>query len=324
MAALLTYAHNENGKLVHIDDVENGGRCKCVCPHCKKSLNAKNGGKKREHHFAHANGNTCENAYETTLHLLAKEVLMEECAVMLPNEGPKGFPRGPVRLHDMKSEQWDEQYKFKPDIEGITEDGERLLIEIYVSHKITSKKRKTIIDNNLRCVEIDLNWVKMDKGAIRKYLTEKRGFREWVMPQEENRSEKGGGYSLYLRNPLHLKIIEHIKDSFNKGELSLEFRNRTFNLRKYKYDVCEQVPQKYRGMKADLLLYRSSKDDDGCICICVRGRRRNFNQQVPPDLRIIDIIIRSSISNSNMLDSNIISEYENNVETHGFKLPDYY
>lgn len=321
MAALLTYALNENEELVHIDNVENGGRCKCVCPHCKKPLDAKNGGEKREHHFAHTHGNTCESAYETTLHLLAKEVLLEECTIMLPNEGPQGFPSGLVRLHDIKSEQWDEQYKFKPDIEGITDNGERLLIEIFVSHKVTSKKHKTIIDNNLRCLEIDLNWVEMDKGAIRKYLTEERDFREWVLPQEEKQSKEGDGYGSYQRNPQHRKIIEHIEDLFNKGELFLELRNGIFNLRDMKYDVCEQVSQNFRGMKADLLLYRSSMNEKGHICISVRGRRRNFNQRVPPNLRIIDIIVRND---SDMLISQVISEYDNNVEISGFKFPTYY
>ena len=38
---------------------------------------AKNGGTKRMHHFAHASGVDCEGAYETMLHLLAKERIQD-------------------------------------------------------------------------------------------------------------------------------------------------------------------------------------------------------------------------------------------------------
>ncbi len=74
---LLTYALDSSNKLKHIDAVENGMACGCVCPCCKERLMAKNGGTKRMHHFAHASGVDCEGAYETMLHLLAKERIQD-------------------------------------------------------------------------------------------------------------------------------------------------------------------------------------------------------------------------------------------------------
>lgn len=70
---LLSYAIDTNGNLVHIDNVANGKKCGCFCPACKEPLVAKNGGKKKIHHFAHFSDIDCEFAYETMLHLLAKE-----------------------------------------------------------------------------------------------------------------------------------------------------------------------------------------------------------------------------------------------------------
>lgn len=70
---LLSYAIDTNGNLVHIDNVANGKKCGCFCPACKEPLVAKNGGKKKIHHFAHFSDVDCEFAYETILHLLAKE-----------------------------------------------------------------------------------------------------------------------------------------------------------------------------------------------------------------------------------------------------------
>lgn len=74
---LLTYALDSSNKLKHVDAVENGMACGCVCPCCKEKLMAKNGGTKRMHHFAHASGVDCEGAYETMLHLLAKERIQD-------------------------------------------------------------------------------------------------------------------------------------------------------------------------------------------------------------------------------------------------------
>lgn len=69
----LTYALNETGQLVEIDDVPVGNKCGCFCPACKEPLIAKNQGVKRMHHFAHQSGTECDYAVESMLHILAKE-----------------------------------------------------------------------------------------------------------------------------------------------------------------------------------------------------------------------------------------------------------
>ena len=77
MGALLAYALDENNILVHVDDVETGLKCNCTCPNCHAPLLAKNNGKVRQHHFAHADGHECEGAYESMLHLLAKKKISD-------------------------------------------------------------------------------------------------------------------------------------------------------------------------------------------------------------------------------------------------------
>ena len=72
----IDYAIDASGKLVHVDNVPTGLKCGCHCPCCNERLEAKNAGKKREHHFAHASGCDCSGAYESMLHLLAKEKVM--------------------------------------------------------------------------------------------------------------------------------------------------------------------------------------------------------------------------------------------------------
>ena len=72
-AHMLTYAIASDGHFVNIDEVKTGKECCCICPACKEPLVAKNKGMVRVHHFAHQSGTECDWAYESMLHLLAKE-----------------------------------------------------------------------------------------------------------------------------------------------------------------------------------------------------------------------------------------------------------
>ena len=57
---MITIARDIHNKIVTIEEVRNGKNCKCFCPKCKEELIAKNQGKIKAHHFAHANSeSTC-------------------------------------------------------------------------------------------------------------------------------------------------------------------------------------------------------------------------------------------------------------------------
>lgn len=76
-AHYLTYAPDSDGCLWDVDDVPNGNECGCFCPACREPLMAKNQGTQRMHHFAHQSGSECQFAYESMLHLLAKEKIQK-------------------------------------------------------------------------------------------------------------------------------------------------------------------------------------------------------------------------------------------------------
>ena len=292
MGAFLTFALDEGGALVHVDDVAKGAKCGCHCPHCNAPLYAKNTGEIREHHFAHAHGHECEGAYESSLHLLAKEVLQEVGCIMLPSSNNGSFPSGLVRIYNVEVEKWDDLYGFCPDVEGIMDNGERLLIEFLVSHKVDGKKRQTIIDNRLKCIEIDINYQALDRAELTEFLTESTEDRKWIlsMPPMPKKTDKSISYG---RNPLYEKTRDAIKEVFDEGTLlihPLSYKSQAFDLRKCGYDVCE-VNTKYRGFKSDLLLYRSLKEDKGYISINIRGRRRSEGYKRPKELRIIDVVL---------------------------------
>lgn len=296
MGAYLTYALDENGDLVHVDDVAKGLACKCCCPHCGAPLYAKNRGLIREHHFAHAQGHECEGAYETALHLLAKEVLLDVGQIMLPKTDNDSFPSGLVAIHNIKAEKWDEQYHIKPDVEGVLNNGERLLIEFLVSHKVDGKKRQTIVNNHLKCVEIDIKYQPLDKAELRKFLICSSDDRKWIvsMPSPVHKD----GYSVsYNRDPFYEKIRDLLKDEFKNTTIRINPYHSYYgyDLKQYGYDICE-VGSKYRGFKSDLLLFRSQKEEKGYISINIRGRQRSYGFKYPQGLRIIDIVCHYGIS----------------------------
>lgn len=81
----LSAAIDENGNLIHIDDVTKCGSRKFYCPDqsCNAELIARKGAIKA-HHFAHKAGSNDCYGLETYLHLYAKEILSESKELSLP------------------------------------------------------------------------------------------------------------------------------------------------------------------------------------------------------------------------------------------------
>lgn len=99
----LTFGRDSEGRLRHILEVRNGLSCACTCPGCGAALVAKNGGSNVHPHFAHASGQACHGGHESELHLLAKEILQDKKAIMLPPYG-KIYRGGMQTFKEMKAE----------------------------------------------------------------------------------------------------------------------------------------------------------------------------------------------------------------------------
>lgn len=150
---LFKYALNQEGKLVHIDSVPNGKNCGCVCPYCGGELIAKKKGEKREPHFAHK-GDRCAKYHETTLHQLAKLIIKEGKTVMLP--AYKNLKPERIRFKEVEIEERNDLSSLQPDCVGITEEGIRIHIEIFVTHKVDEWKREKIEKNDINSMEIEI------------------------------------------------------------------------------------------------------------------------------------------------------------------------
>lgn len=164
---LLQYALNEKNELVYIDYVSNGLDCNCVCPACHGNLIAKQGDVK-EHHFAHVNAD-CKHGYETSLHLLAKEIFSEKNPIRVPRYAYQWWD---YKKDDVEEEIWikseliypdkvyTEQYveDFIPDI-VIEKNGHKLIVEIYVTHIVDEAKLQKIKSAKIPAIEIDLSQI---------------------------------------------------------------------------------------------------------------------------------------------------------------------
>ena len=203
----LTYALNNSGKMVYVDDVPNGLACNCRCPKCHELLVAKNGGEIKVHHFSHANGSECKGAYETALHIMAKEIIATERTLMLPKYllfNGKKFQQYPyyyeddevyecdyeedekveahkVHFKDVEIEERNDLSTLQPDCVGITDDGQRIHIEIVVTHGIDDAKFTKIKKHSINCIEIKIprNFL-LERQKLADYIINSTDGKRWI------------------------------------------------------------------------------------------------------------------------------------------------
>lgn len=163
------YALNSDGKLVFVDDVENGLKCNCTCPSCGEKMLAKNGGSDREHHFSHESGHDCDGYRETLLHIWSKQIIEEHKSLSIPiykgidggcilinpyDEKDFSLPEQKLHFTSVEIEKRTDISELQPDIVGVTEEGLRLWIEVFVTHKCSEKKISMIKKDGINCIEI--------------------------------------------------------------------------------------------------------------------------------------------------------------------------
>ncbi len=188
----LTWALNQNGDLVHVDEVPNGNDCGCICPHCKGKLCAKNGGdgEKMIHHFAHLSGADCVGAVESALHKMAKDILLETKCVYLPDR----FDGRSGELHHfdhVEVESYDKDTGLRPDSIGYNGD-DCLWIEFKRTHAVDTKKKGKIISAHIDCIEINLNGCQLDPIAVKEFLINSSERRTWI--RDTSSKKRMAGY----------------------------------------------------------------------------------------------------------------------------------
>lgn len=188
----LKYAlYLETNQMIGVDNVSNGLSCGCICPHCKEKLVAKNGGHKKEHHFAHYNGADCAGARMTALHKLTQQILARDKVIMLPDY------QGEFYYKETKSISFEKIYtektyyigdkQIRPDCVGIKYDDKNtpheLWIEILVTHRVNEEKQNYIRRSSTACIEIDMSdllYTDYTEDSISYRLQDEKNNRIWV------------------------------------------------------------------------------------------------------------------------------------------------
>lgn len=192
---IMTYAL-KNNVLTCISDVESGLKCGCICPQCRAVLVAHKGNK-NIHHFKHYNSQECEKGYQTSLHLLAKEIISnEKCFVIPPisynfNSNNKfiDIPKKKIPIDRVELEA--KTGDIIPDI--ILYSGTQiLLVEIYVTHKIDEEKLNKIKLLGLSTIEIDLSHIdrEISYEDLRNILINSCSEKQWIFNKFLNNSIK--------------------------------------------------------------------------------------------------------------------------------------
>lgn len=145
-------------KLVHIDDVERGLACNCLCPHCKTQLIARKG-EHRAKHFAHYKLADCNHGTETALHLMAKSIVAQNRKVFVPYV-PKTEYDFSKRGRVITFEKAEMEKQLSSSIRGdvVLYSGENCLnIEIKVTHKVDLNKTIELFNLEIPTIEVDLS-----------------------------------------------------------------------------------------------------------------------------------------------------------------------
>lgn len=158
----LTYGKASNGRLVHVDEVQRGLACKCICPECGAKLVARKG-EKKQHHFAHASGADCGGARMTALHMLAQKIIQEEKKIRTPYYDE--YIKNKSKIIEFISVELEPHYSIqginrRPDCVGKVQKDDKIIglwIEIRVTHKVDDEKQNDIKKLDVNCMEIDLS-----------------------------------------------------------------------------------------------------------------------------------------------------------------------
>lgn len=179
-----------DGRIVHVDCVENGLACNCVCPSCNARMVARHG-KQRIHHFAHYNAKPCETGYQTAVHMRAKEILSEMKFIALPSYEFNWYtkelkaPPAIVKIADVALEKRVDD--IIPDVIVTTTKGQRILVEIYVTHKIDEEKLAKIKRLDIPTIEIDLSGCELNDQLLIDAMTDKmETYGKWVYYGKED------------------------------------------------------------------------------------------------------------------------------------------
>ena len=250
----ILYGIREDGKVVSINDIPKymvGLACGCVCAECGRKLQACSLDGKVMPYFRHDVDHDIDGkeivfccsskaANESALHKMAKQIIQEEQQLLvppiiihyqeaeidpLPNEISKSiipFMLCKERLVVAESVEIETNLgEIRPDATLKTARGE-VLIEFFVSHKVSAEKAKKAEIYGSAMLEVDLSGfakseTPVSKETIRKIIIEETALKKWIY------------------YPLSEKSIQKAKEYYENDEKILSYRKKQAKEAKIKW-----------------------------------------------------------------------------------------
>ncbi len=209
----------KNGLLVEVSEVESGLACGCVCPSCNRRLQA-NKGKIVSHYFSHDpsdEAKVCESAFETSIHLMAKQILSEDGHLKFPSltvsvSGTDA--NGDEHVEEMQLEEEEQRVFERVELERRLEDirpdiisyinGMPFLVEVAVTSFSDREKKNKIRGLGLPAIEIDLSSVD--------YSTTKSKLRELINATSTKKIWLSNPRAIDAKKELQLELNRKIQE----------------------------------------------------------------------------------------------------------------
>ena len=161
----------KDGRRVHVDEVENGLNCGCICPTCKCDLVAKQGDI-REHHFAHRHDDrSCLHIRDTYFHR-AMEILEKNRYIELPPFGGIGSKK--AKIINIWEERIVNSPNYLPDIVVETEDG----MEIHIRYSRIKSRGTISFNGEIVCLELNAEKIRLED--LENFLLKSDEHKEWI------------------------------------------------------------------------------------------------------------------------------------------------
>ncbi len=162
----ISRAFDAFGNIVSIDDAPRGKSCNCTCIGCGGGLIARKG--ERAAHFSHDPNSKvktdCSWFPETDIHIIAKEIILEDKCLMVPIGTIK--PRTELIIFDRVTLEARQDSRI-PDIVAEL-NGEVYYIEIAVTHPCDRAKVQDYKRSNKNCLEVDLSEYRITGEVVSK------------------------------------------------------------------------------------------------------------------------------------------------------------
>lgn len=251
----MSRALDSSGCIVNVSEVQRGKACNCFCIGCGNPLIAKQG-KHRRDHFSHNHSSEdeleCTWGPETEIHIIAKEIIYEDKCLCIPI-GTIECDNERVKFDEVFLEVKDGNRI--PDVIA-TINGERIYIEIAVTHFCDKQKIIEFKYKNINCLEIDLSNFKVrseyiDKDDLRRTLNEANSTWLSVSPV----GDIAGKIHNHNRNKLSELHRNHNKDKYRLENEIMTLQTKITDLTRNKLLAersCQDVIARLQSIQSQL------------------------------------------------------------------------